>query len=246
MAMSIWGKILGGAAGFAMGGPLGAILGAVAGHAIDKMGAAEAPGYVDTETRRAAFTIGVIVLGAKMAKADGRVTRDEVAAFKRVFDIPAHEFKQVGEMFDRARKEVGGFEPYARQIAEMFRGQPAVLEELLGALFHIAGADRVYHPQEKDYLRRVAGIFGFNEGAFRRIEAEFMGADASDPYSVLGVSPAASDADIKSAYRKLIRENHPDKLMAEGLPEEFVKLANEKMAAINAAYDRIEKERGLK
>ncbi len=243
--MSIWGKILGGAAGFALGGPLGAILGAIAGHAIDKMGADGAPRVVDGETRRAAFTIGVIVLGAKMAKADGRVTRDEVETFKRVFDIPTHEMAQVGEMFNRARREAGGFQPYARQIADLFRGEPAVLEELLGALFHIAGADGVYHPKEKDYLRRVAGIFGLDENDFRRVEAEFMGPDESDPYTVLGLSRDAGDAEIKSAYRRLIRENHPDTLIAQGLPDEFVKIANEKMAAINAAYDLVEKERGL-
>lgn len=250
--MSIWGKILGGAAGFAMGGPLGAILGAVAGHAIDKMGAPEdsdktgGPGYIDAETKRAAFTIGVIVLGAKMAKADGEVTRDEVDAFKRVFDIPAHEQARVGEIFNKARQEAGGFEPYARQISDMFRGDPAVLEELLRALFHIARADGVYHPKEKEYLRRVAGIFGFDDMAFRRVEAGFMGPDESDPYTIIGVGREASDDEIKSAYRKLIRENHPDTLTAQGLPEEFVKVANDKMAAINAAYDRIEKERGLK
>ena len=244
--MSIWGKLLGGAAGFALGGPLGAIVGAFAGHAIDKMGADGAPRVVDAETRRAAFTIGVIVLGAKMAKADGKVTRDEVETFKRVFDIPAHEMAKVGEMFNRARQEAGGFEPYAGQIADLFRGEPAVLEELLGALFHIARADGVYHPREKEYVRRVAGIFGLDENNFRRVEAEFMGPDESDPYTVLGLTRDAVDAEIKSTYRRLIRENHPDTLTAQGLPEEFIKIANEKMATINAAYDQIEKERGLK
>jgi len=243
--MSIWGKILGGAAGFALGGPLGAILGAIAGHAVDTISRKEVPRYVDAETKRAAFTIAVIVLAAKMAKADGVVTRDEIAAFKRTFSIPQEEVNQVGQIFDQARRDARGFQPYARQISDMFAREPAVLEELLDALFHIARADGVYHPKEREYLRRVAKIFGFDEPTFERIEADNMGLDKADPYAILGVARTASDDEVKTAYRKLIRENHPDALTAQGMPEEFIKLANEKMATINAAYDRIQKERGF-
>ncbi|MHA1114381.1 MAG: TerB family tellurite resistance protein [Alphaproteobacteria bacterium] len=240
--MSIWGKIVGGAAGFALGGPLGALAGALAGHAVDRMRGGRREDGADG-TKQIAFTIGVIVLGAKMAKADGVVTPDEIAAFKRIFQVPPHEARNVGRIFNQARRDAHGFEPYAKQLGRMFAGNPAVLEELLGALFHIAKADGDIHPAELDYLAKVAEIFGFDPAHFDRVKAEYLGPDAADPYEIIGVARDATDDEIKAAYRALIRENHPDKLIAQGLPEEFIALANEKMAAINAAYDRIEKER---
>ncbi len=260
--MSIWGKILGGAAGFALGGPLGALLGAAAGHAVDSLRNAQDPLGDDAighgpggagpdesneraATRQIAFTIAVIVLGAKMAKADGTVSRDEVDAFKEVFQVPAHERRNVGRLFDRARRDSEGFEPYARQIAGMFRRRSKVLEELLDGLFHIAKADGVVQAGELDYLRRVAHIFGFDDPEFERIRAGHLGADKADPYEILGVTRDMTDAQIKGVWRRLIRENHPDKLIAKGLPREFVEIATEKLATINAAYDRVAKERGI-
>ena len=244
--MSVWGKIIGGAAGFAMGGPLGALLGGLAGHAFDRMRdtQAEAGGGGDGE-RQVAFTIGVIVLGAKMAKADGVVTRDEVQAFREVFHIPADEVGNVARVFDLAKKDSRGFEPYARQLAGMFRDNPAVLEDLLDGLFHIAKADDVYHPAENEFLGCVAAIFGFSAAEFDRIRAGHVGSDDSDPYAILGLDREASDDELKRRYRTLIREHHPDTLIAQGVPQEFVDVANEKLAVINDAYDRIAKKRGL-
>ena len=241
--MSIWGKVLGGTVGFALGGPLGALIGGLAGHAIDKM-RGQAPRGADG-TKEIAFTIGVIVLGAKMAKADGVVTPDEVAAFKEVFHIPPNEMKNVGRVFDRARQDAGGYEPYARQIADLFKDSPAVLEDLIDGLFHIAKADNVMHPKEIEFLQGVAAIFGFNEADFARIRASHTGPDMADPYQILGVPHDASDDELKNAYRKLIRENHPDTLIAQGVPQEFIDIANEKLAAINDAYDRVTAQRGL-
>jgi len=242
--MSIWGKILGGAAGFAIGGPIGALLGAVAGHAVDKMrdsvGEAETP---EEGTRQVAFTIGVIVLGAKMAKADGTVTRSEIAAFKEVFQIPPDELKNVGRLFDQARRDARGFEPYAKQIGRMFERHPAVLEELLDGLFHIARADGRVTGEELSYLERVAESLGLARERWARLRAANVGPDEADPFAILGVAHDAGDEEIKRAYRKLVRENHPDSLIAEGLPQEFIDLANEKLAGINAAYDRIRKAR---
>ncbi len=241
--MSVWGKILGGAAGFAIGGPIGAILGTAAGHAVDKMRDSTREAPEDDATRRVAFTIGVIVLGAKMAKADGVVTKDEIGAFKEVFHIPQGEMQNVGRLFNQARRDAHGFEPYAKQIGRLFRHNPAVLEELIDGLFHIARADRKITQDELDYLAKVAAIFGFDEDDWARIRASNMGPDASDPYEILGVGHNASDEEIKAAHRRLVLENHPDKLVAEGLPQEFVDLANEKLATINAAYDRIRERR---
>lgn len=242
--MSVWGKILGGAAGFAVGGPLGALIGAVAGHAVDKMRTPAREGSDSDATKQIAFTIGVIVLGAKMAKADGKVTRDEITAFKQVFRIPPEETKNVGRLFNQARKDAGGFEPYAKQLGRMFQHNPAVLEELLDGLFHIAHADGQVTPDEVSYLEQIAVIFGFNTAQWDRIHASNMGPNDSDPFEILGVSRDDSDGDIKAAYRNLVRENHPDRLMAQGMPAEFVQLANEKLAKINAAYDTICELRG--
>ena len=247
--MSVWGKVIGGVAGFALGGPLGALIGAYAGHKMDRAREGES-GYTDSsganqQTRQVAFTMAVIVLSAKMAKADGVVTREEVDAFKRVFHIPPEEMSCVGKLFDEAREDSQGFQPYAEQIAQMFAREPAVLEELLHGLFHIARADGVVHPAELDFLARVSVIFGFSERDFERLRASYSTHQKADPYEILGVRNNASDSEVKTAYRKLIVENHPDKLMAQGLPQEFIDLANEKMVAINSAYDMIKKQRGL-
>jgi len=245
--MSIWGKVIGGVAGFAIGGPVGAILGAVAGHVVDRQKQEASAGAVGADARQVAFTTAVIVLCAKMAKADGQVTRDEVDAFKELFHIPPNEMGNVGRLFDEARQEASGFEPYAQQMATMFSHDPAVLEELMGALFHIAKADGHVHPKELEFLQQTAAIFGFHPHHFERMKAIFMGVgDDTDPHEILGVSRDASDEDIKRTYRKLSRENHPDALIAKGVPQEFIDLANEKMAAINTAYDKIAKLRGLK
>ncbi len=244
--MAIWGKIIGGAAGFAVGGPLGALLGAAAGHAFDRRqgtqepDAAAAPGVV----KQTAFAIAVIVLSAKMAKADGAVTRDEIDAFKQIFHVPPEEAKHVGRLFNQARKDAHGFEPYAKQVAGMFRDNPAVLEELMGGLFHIARADGVAHPAEIEFLNKVADIFGFDDATFERMRVAHFGADMTDPYTVLGVARDASDDEVRKAWHDLLREHHPDTLIAQGMPEDFVDLATEKVATINAAYDKIRDQRG--
>ncbi len=245
--MSIWGKIIGGAAGLALGGPLGVLIGAAAGHAVDKIAETAIDSNIDEEgaTRKVAFTIGVIILSAKMAKADGIVTRDEIAAFREMFSVPHEETRNVGRVWDLARKDVAGFEIYAQQIARLFNPGSPVLEELLGSLFHIARADGVVHANEVAYLRSVAEIFGFDQSAFQRLLSVYGGGHRNDPYSVLGIEASASNADIKAVYRKLIREHHPDGLVANGMPEEFVRQGTEKMAAINSAYDEISKMRGI-
>ncbi len=241
--MSVWGKIVGGATGFAIGGPIGALVGAVAGHVYDTSRADAVLRPARQPERQVAFTIAVIALSAKLAKADGVVTRDEVAAFKRIFRIPPSEEKNVARVFDLARKHAHGYEPYARQVAGLFRGNPAVLEELLDCLFHVARADGRVTEDELAYLRNVADLFGLSATEFNRIQAENIGPDKADPYQILGVADDASDDELRTAYRRLVRENHPDKLIAEGMPEEFISVANDKLAAINAAYDKVEKAR---
>ncbi len=260
--MSIWGKVVGGIGGMMLFGPLGALVGAAAGHAVDKEGwpswlggagkvgqkARERIGTLGANARQQAFAVGVIVLGAKMAKADGHVTRDEVRAFKEIFRIPPEDMAAVGKVFDQAKQSSEGYEIYARQIALLFRDSPQVLEELMGALYHIARADGVLHPAETKFLNDVARIFKLEPDVIDRLHARFerAGEDEVDPYAVLGVAPDASDEDVRAAWKRLSRENHPDVLMSKGMPEEFVAQANEKMAAINHAYDRVRERRGLK
>ncbi len=248
--MNIWGKLVGGAAGFAVGGPIGALLGAVAGHAVDRMAVPEdrealSPADERAATRQIAFTIGIIVLGAKMAKADGVVSRSEIVAFKQVFKIPPEEEQNVGRIFDQARRDARGFESYARQVAGLFSRKSPVLEELIDGLFHIAKADGKVSAEELEYLREVARIFGFEAADFARIRESHLGPDLGDPYNILGVTRAMDNAAIKAAYRKLVRDTHPDKLMAKGLPPEFLAMATERLAVINAAYDRVSKERNI-
>ena len=234
--MSVWGKVGGAAAGLLVGGPVGALVGAVAGHFL-----------LDRETDPGvAFTIAVIALAGKMAKADGQVSDVELYAFQRVFQVPPQEAGNVQRIFNLARQDVAGYEAYAGQIARLFMGNPALLEDVLDGLFEIAKADGVLHPAESAFLERVSEIFGFAPNEFRRIRASHFAPELTDPYVILGVSYVAGDDEIKQTYRRLVRENHPDSLMARGVPEEFIKLANDKLAAINGAYDRIEQDRGLK
>jgi DnaJ like chaperone protein len=233
--MSIWGKVSGAGAGFLVGGPVGALVGAVAGHFL--LDREADPGVV--------FTIAVIALAGKMAKADGVVSDAELAAFERVFRVPPADQTNVRRIFNLARQDVAGYEAYAGQIAKLFVGNPGVLEDVLDGLFEIAKADGVLHPNESAFLERVADIFGFAPNEFRRIRASHFAPELTDPYVILGVSYVAGEEEIKQTYRRLVRENHPDSLIARGVPEEFVKLANDKLAAINTAYEKICAERGL-
>lgn len=244
--MSIWGKISGAAAGFLGGGPIGALLGAVAGHVLFDRGDVEFFSQdMGQEQPGVAFTIAVIALAAKMAKADGTVSDDEIEVFESIFRVPPGEEANVRRLFNLARQDVAGYESYAAQIASMFRGNPAVLEDILDGLFEIAKADGVFHPAEAAFLERVAEIFGFAPSEFRRLRASHIGADSGDPYAILGVAYDASEIEIKHTYRKLVRENHPDSLIARGVPEEFIKLANDKLAAINIAYEKVCAERHI-
>lgn len=192
--------------------------------------------------RSVGFTIAVIALGAKMAKADGQVTRDEVTAFREVFHIPKAEEENAARVFNLARTDVAGYDQYAHRIKAMFGTDTELLCDLMEGLFHIALADGVYHPGEDAFLQDVAHIFGFDDRRFGRIRAQFVEDAERDPYDVLGVTPEADMAEIRAAWRNLVRETHPDQLAARGVPEEAVKLAEKRMIAINRAWEQITEE----
>ena len=224
--MSVWARIREAVAALARGDGLAAVL--------DRL---RTP-----PERQVAFTIAVIALGAKMAKADGRVTRNEVAAFREVFSIPRHAEASAASLFNYARQDVAGFEAYAAQVAGMFGPGSPMLENLLYGLFHIALADGDYHPDEDEFLRRCAAIFGLEGRPFERLLAHFVPEQAAC-WDVLGLDPSASDEAIRRRWRELVRETHPDRLLAAGMPEESVRLATARLARINRAYESIMEQR---
>lgn len=243
--MSVWGKIIGAAAGLAIGGPIGALLGGIAGHfTLDRaIEEGQGPPDPDSPAAQLTFTMAVIALGAKMAGADGAVTRDEIAAFRRVFQVAPEDEPRVAMVFDLARRDIAGYEAYAEQVARIFQARPVVLEDLLDGLFVIAMADGVLAPKEEAFLASVAAIFGFSEEYFDRVRAAHLGPAQASPYTILGVERDVSAEELRRAYHRLVREHHPDRLIARGMPEEAVRVATEKLARINDAYDRITRER---
>lgn len=193
--------------------------------------------------RSVAFTIAVVALSAKMAKADGLVTRNEVAAFREVFYIPKEEEENTARLFNLARQDVAGFEDYARRVARMFDTADGTLCDLMEGLFYIAVADGSYHPSEDDFLARVARIFGLPDREFRALRARFVPDAEPNPYDVLGVEHGDDLESIRKAWRQLVRDSHPDRMMARGVPEEAIKLAERRLIAVNKAWDAISEGR---
>lgn len=193
--------------------------------------------------RSVGFTIAIIGLGAKMAKADGQVTRDEVIAFRQIFQLPASDEAAAAKVFDLARQDVAGYEAYAAKIANMFKDDREMLIDLLEGLIYIAMADGHYHPDEDVFLTRVTEIFGLENRTFMCLRARHVPGMVPDPYSVLGVQPSDSYDTIRARYRKLVKDSHPDAMIARGLPEEAVKLATNRLATINEAWENLRAER---
>jgi DnaJ like chaperone protein len=258
----VWGKIIGATAGFFMGGPFGAVVGAALGHAAENGGFGQfhpnLPGADSFSAARMAallgqreqyFAIASVVLSAKLAKCDGPVNRAEIDAFKRSFRIPPAALGHVGRLFDQARESADGYEQYAKQLGESFADNRGMLEEVLGALFLIARADKPLTVSEQEFLRRVHFGFGLDEAAWERASGSRartpFGPAEADPYAVLGLKRSVSDEEVRATWKKLMRENHPDSLASRGVPPEFIARASDKVARINAAWDRIKRERGL-
>ncbi len=235
--MSIWTRIADALSALAAGEGLSVVL--------DRLRLAPVP------ERSIGFTIAVIALGAKMAKADGRVTRDEVSAFRRIFAIAPDEEGNAARVFNLARQDVAGFETYARKVAALFHNEDDapcadgrnVLIDLLEGLFAIAMADGSYHPQEDAFLEQVATIFGLDARCYRVVRSRFVEGAPRDPYEVLGISPDASITEARAAWKQAVRDSHPDAMIARGVPVEAVKLAERRLIAINEAWDAISTRR---
>ncbi|HEV2303849.1 MAG TPA: TerB family tellurite resistance protein [Stellaceae bacterium] len=240
--MSFIARLLASARGLPFGGPIGSLIERAASHLPHHHPAGDGERRAADPRRSVAFTIAAIALGAKMAKADGEVTRDEVAAFREVFQVPPGEAEHVRLVFDLARKSTHGFESYAHQVGRLFAEDRGVLENLLGGLFHIALADGALCAAEDRYLAEVARQFGFDAREYGRIKAQHAGgggAQGEDAHLILGVEPDAGLDELRAAYHRLLHESHPDIAIARGLPPECVALATTRMARINAAYDRL-------
>lgn len=231
--MSVWTRIALALGALARGEPLAVVF--------DRLRGPAAP------ERSLAFTIAVLALGAKMAKADGQVTRDEVAAFRRIFTFPPGEEAHAARVFDLARQDVAGFDLYARKIAHLFNPEGRslcandnhLLLDVLEALFVIALADGTYHPGEDSFLAHVARIFGLDDACFRAVRARLVEGAPRDPFDVLGITPSASREQARAAWKALVRDTHPDVMAARGVPPEAIRLAERRLVAINAAWKEI-------
>ena len=232
--MSIWTRISEFLSGLASGEGLGPLFDRLRGGAPPE--------------RSVGFTIAVIALGAKMAKADGEVSRAEVAMFRRIFQIAPEDEANAARVYNLARQDVAGFDAYARKIAAMFNKEDQalcaddrnVLVDILEGLFQIALADGNYHPGEDDFLRHVAGIFGLDDGCFNAVRARLVEGAPRDPHDVLGIAPHATLAQARAAWRAAVKESHPDQMIARGVPAEAVQLANRRLIAINAAWAELQ------
>ncbi len=193
------------------------------------------------------FAVAVVVLSAKLAKRDGPVARSEIDAFKRQFRIPPESVRDIGRLFDQARDSSDSFLPYAEQLGESFADNRGLLEDVLAALFAIARADKPLTLAEQEMLRQIHRAFGLDELAWSQAAggASRAAATGDDAYAVLGMPRDATDEALRGAWLRLMRENHPDSLASRGVPPEFIARAGEKVARINAAWDRIKRERRL-
>ena len=237
--MSIWGSLIGGMIGFSLGGPFGMLLGSLVGGKISR--ARSQSGLGSFANPQQVFALSLIVLSAKLSKVDGQVSREELIAVKNKLKIPENELDQVGKIFNKAKEESTGYEPYATQIAQVYRGNLNVLEEVINILFYIAEADGNISKSELNMIENIARIFGLNEKQFNSIKESRKSSEKLNPYIVLESSPDDNIENIRKKYIKLSKEHHPDLLISKGVPEEVIEESKKKMRAINSAWDQIQK-----
>ena len=237
--MSIWGNLVGGFIGFSFAGPIGALIGSIIGG---KISSARRGGFQQSFAQsQQIFAISLVILTAKLAKADGQVSKEELIAIKEKLKIPDHEIDQVGKIFNKAKEDSLGYEPYAKQIAQIYRSNPAVLDEVINILFYIAEADGNVSDSELAMIKNIAQIFNLTDIQFEGIKESRRGSDKLNPYIVLGCTSNDDFATIRKKYLQLSKEHHPDVLISKGVPKEVIEESKKKMRAINSAFDKIEK-----
>ena len=237
--MAIWGCLIGGMIGFSLGGPFGMLLGSLLGGKISRARATSRFGAAAQGQK--VFALSLIVLSAKLSKADGQVSREELIAVKDKLKIPENELDQVGKIFNKAKEESIGYEPYAKQIANFYKGQINVLEEVINTLFYIAEADGHVSNEELKMIKHISQIFGLNEAEFNGIVESRKSSDKLNPYLVLESSPDDDIQTIRKKYLKLSKEHHPDLLVSKGVPEEVLEESKKKIRAVNLAWDQVQK-----
>jgi DnaJ like chaperone protein len=237
--MSIWGSLLGGVIGFSFGGPFGALLGSFLGGKISGLNSSKTIG--NQKNSQEVFALSLIILSAKLSKADGHVSKEELIAVKDKLQIPDSEIDQVAKIFNKAKDESTGYEPYAKQIAEIFRGNLNVLEEVINILFYIAEADGHVSNDEETMIANIAYIFGLSQKQYQSIKESRKTSDKLNPYIVLESQPTDDLKTIRKNYIKLSKEHHPDLLISKGVPVEVINESKNKMRSINAAWDQVQK-----
>ena len=237
--MAIWGSLIGGMIGLSLGGPFGMLLGSLIGGKISR--AKSRAGFGSFAQPQQIFALSLIVLSAKLSKVDGQVSKEELVAVKNKLRIPENEIDQVGKIFNKAKEESTGYEPYARQIAQIYKGNINVLEEVINILFYIAEADGNVSQSELRMIEEIARIFGLTQIQFNSIRESRKSSDKLNPYIVLESNPDDSIENIRKKYLKLSKEHHPDLLMSKGVPQEVINESKSKMRAINSAWDQIQK-----
>ena len=237
--MSIWGSLIGGMVGFSLGGPFGMLLGSLIGGKISR--ARSGAGFRSFAQSQQIFALSLIVLSAKLSKADGNVSKEELVAVKDKLKIPEHEIDQVGKIFNQAKKESTGYEPYAQQIAQIYKNNLNVLEEVVNILFYIAEADGDVSQSELKMISNIAQIFGLNSDQFNSIKESRKNSDKLNPYVVLESKSEDDLQTIRKKYLKLSKEHHPDLLISKGVPKEVIEESKKKMRTINSAWNQIQK-----
>jgi len=238
--MSIWGSLIGGFVGFSFAGPIGALIGSIIGGRISSSRKKRFQ-HSFGQPPQQIFVISLIILTAKLAKADGHVSKEELIAVKNKLKIPDNEIQQVSKIFNKAKEDSLGYEPYAKQIRQIYNNNPAVLDEVINILFYIAEADGKVSHSEIVMIENIAKIFGMNKSQFEGIKESRKSSDKLNPYIVLGCNSNDDLASIRKKYLKLSKEHHPDVLMNKGVPQEVIEESKKKMRAINSAFDQIKK-----
>ncbi|MBI3187897.1 MAG: co-chaperone DjlA [Gammaproteobacteria bacterium] len=255
--MNWWGKIIGGGFGFMLGGPLGALLGAALGHQLDRnLVVTLDVNAGQTQRTQAAFFTAIFAVMGYVAKADGKVSKDEIGMAEQLMTqmrLSAEQRRAAIELFNRGKQSDFEVNAVLQQFRSECHRQRNLMQMFLEILIATAMADGALHSAEHEALKRVTHQLGFGDHHLEQL-ISMIGArhpaqpaasrTLEDAYQILGVSADASDDDVKKAYRRLMSQHHPDKLVSRGLPEEMIRLATEKTADIKSAYEQIRSARG--